>query len=47
MSKQVEYMCTWCGKKVVKPVNGGRPLPGSCPKNKSGRHVWTQNRTIG
>ena len=25
-------MCTWCGRKVIRGAQTGRPLPGSCPR---------------
>ena len=46
----VEYMCRYCGARVVKPQTAGRPLPGSCsrrPKNRMGKyqpHSWTISR---
>jgi len=46
----VEYMCSYCGKKVVKNIKSGRPDPGTCPrkgKTKTGKtspHSWRVNR---
>ena len=28
----VEYICTYCGKRVVKSITGVRPEPGTCTK---------------
>ena len=48
MAKEVEWMCTQCGKKEVKPVTIGRPLPGKCPRKEGDKpHSWVKNRTIG
>ena len=43
--KKVEYMCSQCGKKEVKPANAGRPLPGKCPRKQGDKpHTWVVNR---
>lgn len=46
--KKIEWMCTTCGRKMVKSDISGRPAPGACPKkpNKS-HHTWVKNRTLG
>ena len=52
-NKKVEYMCSYCGTKQIKPATAGRPLPGSCrakAKSKDGKmkpHSWVKNRVIG
>ena len=44
----VEFMCTYCGKKVVRPDDRGRPEPGKCPKRKrEAVHRWVVNRKLG
>lgn len=42
--KQVEWMCTQCGKKMIKSELAGRPQPGSCPKLNGRAHRWVKNR---
>ena len=50
--ERIEYICTYCGQKVVKLVTCGRPMPGNCPrkpKNKDGKmkpHTWRINRRL-
>ena len=50
MAKQIEYMCSWCGKRIVKTAIVGRPEPGQCPKKGKTRdgkmkpHTWVINR---
>lgn len=49
-AKHIEYMCSWCGRKIVKGSAFGRPEPGQCPrkgKTRDGKmkpHTWTINR---
>lgn len=50
--KSIEFMCTYCGTKIVRGEQAGRPSPGNCPrrKKKDGTyqpHRWVKNRTIG
>lgn len=43
--KKIEYMCSYCGRKMTKGENTGRPLPGVCPrKQNGGPHSWRVNR---
>lgn len=48
----IEYMCTWCGHKVIRSTISGRPMPGNCPrkpKDSNGKmrpHTWRINRKI-
>ena len=48
--KAVEYICSYCGRKVMQGVMSGRPTPGYCPrktKNADGSmkpHSWRVNR---
>ena len=48
--KNIEYMCTWCGKKTIRLSSRGRPEPGNCPrKSKDAKghnrpHTWVINR---
>lgn len=52
MTGQTEYMCTYCGAKIWRSKNLGRPSPGSCPrrpKDSNGilkPHRWVINRKI-
>lgn len=32
ISKRIEYMCSYCGKKTIRSSAQGRPLPGKCPR---------------
>lgn len=49
-SEKIEYICTYCGQKVVRGAQMGRPMPGNCPrkpKDSAGKmkpHTWTINR---
>ena len=41
----VEFMCTYCGKKISKSATNGRPDPGKCPKKTGDKpHSWVINR---
>ena len=43
--KRIEYMCSYCGRKMTIGENTGRPLPGVCPrKQNGGPHSWRVNR---
>lgn len=43
----IEYMCTFCGKKVRKHKNLGRPEPGYCPRRVGNQpHRWVKNREV-
>lgn len=49
-TNNIEYICTWCGKRITKRATSGRPEPGQCPrkpKTKDGMgkpHTWRINR---
>lgn len=46
--KKIEYMCSYCGKKVIKTQSLGRPDPGKCPRKQGDKpHTWRINRKIG
>lgn len=49
----IEYMCTYCGKKVRKIDSMGRPEPGICPRRNYPKiskmplpHRWVINRKL-
>ena len=44
----IQWMCTVCGQKMLKPDDAGRPMPGTCARAKSsGRpHRWVKNKVI-
>ena len=43
--KNIEYMCSYCGQKAIRTVNGGRPTPGTCRRKSGNRpHSWIVNR---
>lgn len=43
--KMVEYMCSYCGKKVTRSLRFGRPDPGKCPRKTGDKpHSWVINR---
>lgn len=45
ISKRIEYMCSYCGKKTTRSETMGRPMPGKCPKKANGGpHSWKINR---
>lgn len=52
MAVRIEYMCRYCGQKIVKSDTTGRPAPGCCskrPKTSSGAkqpHSWVVNRRM-
>lgn len=43
--KNVQFMCTYCGKIITKRIDFGRPLPGQCPR-RNGKlpHRWVINK---
>ncbi len=46
--KQIQWMCTHCGRKETRNENVGRPMPGKCPKKPfKGPHTWVKNRIMG
>jgi len=50
--RKIEYICTWCGQKVVTFTSNGRPQPGYCPRKPRDRdgkmkpHTWTINKRM-
>lgn len=43
--QQVEWMCTQCGKKIIKSELAGRPRPERCPRKNGERpHTWVINK---
>ena len=51
-AKRIEYMCSYCGKKVMCPTTYGRPQPGECPRKtrlpngKMRPHTWVISRKL-
>ncbi len=46
-SKKKEWICSWCGAKVVRQNIVGRPLPGRCPRKQGDKpHTWRINRVL-
>ena len=46
-TKRIEYMCSHCGKKEIRFVSMGKPLPGKCPRKQGDKpHTWTVNRRL-
>lgn len=46
-TKRIEYMCSHCGKKEIRFVSLGKPLPGKCPRKQGNKpHTWTVNRKL-
>lgn len=44
---EIEYMCSYCGKKERKMPIMGRPMPGICSRRgKNMPHRWIINRKI-
>ncbi len=49
---RIEYMCSYCGTKVMTSSVGGRPQPGECPRKtrlpngKMRPHTWVINRKL-
>lgn len=47
---RIEYMCSYCGTRISRSANSGRPAPGICIKKgktkdgKSKPHSWVVNR---
>ena len=45
---KIEYMCIYCGKRVMKPQEFGRPDPGRCPRKSGDKpHTWRINKKFG
>lgn len=45
ITKNVEWMCRYCGQKIVKSEKMGRPAPGKCPRKTGDKpHSWVINR---
>lgn len=45
--KKIEYMCSYCGRKVIRSEMIGRPEPGRCPRKTGDQpHIWRKNRTM-
>ena len=47
--ERTEYMCSWCGERIIRFSSVGKPLPGDCPRRKMANgtykpHVWVVNR---
>ena len=44
----VEYICTRCGMKTMRPIGMGRPLPGTCRRavRPNAPHRWVSNRKV-
>ena len=46
----VVYQCSWCGTTQTRPINMGRPSPGSCPRKPkmsnglSKPHTWVVSK---
>lgn len=46
-TKRIEYMCRYCGAKVIRYATQGKPLPGKCPRKSGDKpHSWTVNRRL-
>jgi len=43
-SESFEYMCRFCGKKIMTLQSRGRPAPGICPRRNGRPHSWIINR---
>ena len=42
---KVEYMCTYCGRRETRGINGGRPMPGKCSRRDGEHpHRWVINK---
>ena len=47
MAKKIEYMCSYCGRKMIRADWAGRPDPGTCPRKTGDKpHSWRKNREI-
>jgi len=43
----MQYICTYCGKKVLRHKEMGRPDPGKCPRRKGDMpHRWVKNKEM-
>lgn len=46
-NKHIEYICTYCGMKIIKGKEAGRPNPGKCPRKEGNKpHCWRINRKM-
>lgn len=44
---KMKWMCTQCGRKEVRPITMGRPMPGKCSRRGGDKpHSWVQNGKI-
>lgn len=49
---RIEYICTYCGRRMIRSKMFGRPDPGGCPRKprlpdgKMRPHTWTISRQI-
>lgn len=45
--KNIQYMCTYCGKKETRSKTSERLMPGKCPRrNGNMPHSWVKNREL-
>lgn len=43
--KTIEYMCRYCGARISKKEDQGRPMPGTCRRRGPNQpHSWVKNR---
>ena len=43
----IEYMCRYCGAKMLRSAQSGKPSPGKCPRKTGDRpHSWIINRRL-
>ena len=43
----IEYMCRYCGAKMLRTAQSGRPSPGKCPRKTGDKpHSWVINRKL-
>jgi len=49
-NNRVEWMCSYCGMRMVRDAKGGRPMPGTCNRKgktaagKTKPHSWVVSR---
>lgn len=45
--RQIEYICSYCGRKEVRPATTGKPALGKCPRKQGDKpHTWTVNKKM-
>ena len=45
--KKIEWICAYCGKRLILTNLQGRPQPGKCQRKEGNKpHSWRKNRVM-